>query len=118
MRSRPALAVSVAETIARELEREITGGLVQPGERLGTKEDLRRRFRVAGASINEATRLLMMRGLLTARPGPGGGLFATHASRRVQVNHLVASHDRGTAAIPDYLHVCDALDVLVCREAA
>jgi DNA-binding FadR family transcriptional regulator len=102
--------------IARELESQITGGAVQPGERLGTKDDLRQRFRVSVASINEATKLLMMRGLLMARPGPGGGLFATHASTRVQVNHLVASP--GVATIPDYLTVRDALEPLVCREAA
>jgi DNA-binding FadR family transcriptional regulator len=112
------LTISVAEVIARELESQITGGALQPGERLGTKEDLRHRFRVSGASINEATKLLMMRGLLMARPGPGGGLFATHASRRVQVNHLVAGRDRGLATIPDLLCVRDALEPLVCREAA
>src|SRR5881396_828548 len=76
--------------VARELESQITSGVLQAGERLGTKEDLRRRFGVAAASINEATKLLMMRGLLRARPGPGGGFFATHASTRVRLSHLVA----------------------------
>ena len=54
--------VSRAELVARELEREIAGGLA-PGERLGTKDDLRQRFGVAVATVNEAVRLLETRGL-------------------------------------------------------
>src|SRR5205085_4209710 len=95
------LTVSVAEMIARELENQITGGDVQPGDRLGTKKDLRLRFKVSAASINEATKLLMMRGLLVARPGPGGGLFTTDVSTRVRVGPLLASQDQGTVTIPD-----------------
>jgi len=112
------LTVSVAEMIARELESQITGGDVQPGDRLGTKEDLRLRFRVSAASVNEATRLLMMRGLLVARPGPGGGLFATDAATRVRVQQLLPGQDQAAAPIQDYLPVRDALEPLVCREAA
>jgi DNA-binding FadR family transcriptional regulator len=81
--------VSLGEAIARELEQEITGGELSPGQRLGTKEELRSRFGVALATINEAIRLLEMRGMLTARPGPGGGVFVTHASTRARLNHFV-----------------------------
>ena len=63
--------VSLGEAIARELEQEITGGELSPGQRLGTKEELRARFGVALATINEAIRLLEMRGMLTAPPGAG-----------------------------------------------
>jgi DNA-binding FadR family transcriptional regulator len=116
--SRSDFTVSVAEMVARELESQITSGVLQPGERLGTKEDLRKRFGVAEASVNEATKLLMMRGLLTARPGPGGGLFATKASTRVQLNHLALGQEWVGATIADYIHVRGALEPLVCREAA
>ena len=64
--------VSRAELVARELEREIADGL-KAGERLGTKDDLRKRFRVAVATLNEALRLLEMRGLIEARPDPAVG---------------------------------------------
>ena len=104
--------------VARELESQITSGVLQAGERLGTKEDLRRRFGVAAASINEATKLLMMRGLLRARPGPGGGFFATHASTRVRLSLLVAGRVGGEASIADYVCVERALEPLIYREAA
>ena len=104
--------------IARQLESEITSGVFGPGERLGTKKDLRLRFGVASASVNEATKLLMMRGLLQARPGPGGGLFATRASTRVQLNPLLVGPQWVDATIDDYLCLNAVREPLVCREAA
>src|SRR4051794_41964096 len=74
-----------AEAVARDLEAQILGGGLAPGERLGTKEDLRRRFGVAVATVNEAVRLLEMRGLTEVRPGPGGGVFVATSGTRVAV---------------------------------
>ena len=48
-----AAKVSRAQLVARELEREISDGLA-PADRLGTKDDVRRRFGVAVATVNEA----------------------------------------------------------------
>jgi DNA-binding FadR family transcriptional regulator len=110
--------ISLGEAIARELEHEITSGELEPGERLGTKEDLRARFGVALATINEAIRLLEMRGMLTARPGPGGGVFVSEASTRARTNHFVMGYKWNEAAIADHHAVRNALEALVCREAA
>jgi DNA-binding FadR family transcriptional regulator len=110
--------ISLGEAIARELEQEITGGDLQPGERLGTKEDLRVRFGVALATVNEAIRLLEMRGMLTARPGPGGGVFVSRASTRARMNHFVMGYKWSEAAVADHHTVRNALEPLVCREAA
>jgi DNA-binding FadR family transcriptional regulator len=110
--------ISLGEAIARELEHEITGGELKPGQRLGTKDDLRGRFGVALATINEAIRLLEMRGMLTARPGPGGGIFVSRASTRARLNHFVMGYKWNEAAIADHHTVRNALEPLVCREAA
>jgi len=110
--------ISLGEAIARELEQEITGGELNPGQRLGTKEELRGRFGVALATINEAIRLLEMRGMLTARPGPGGGVFVTHASTRARLNHFVMGYKWNEATMADHHAVRNALEPLVCREAA
>jgi DNA-binding FadR family transcriptional regulator len=114
----PGLRVSLAETIARDLEAEITGGTLRPGDRLGTKTDLRERFGVAAATINEAVRLLEMRGLLVARPGPGGGIFVTSQPARVRLNQFVLGYRWGEATVADYHVLRNALEPLVCREAA
>src|SRR4051794_41433642 len=71
-----------AEAVARDLEAEILGGRLAPGARIGTKDDLRHRFGVAVATVNEAVRLLETRGLIEARPGPGGGAFVAASSVR------------------------------------
>ena len=110
--------MSRAELVARELEREIADDR-EPGERLGTKEDLRKRFGVAVATVNEAVRLLEMRGMIEARPGPGrrsvcsapggaGGASATSCS----------ASRRGSTTYEECLEVRDALEPLIDSHAA
>ena len=110
--------VSRAEAIARELEREIAGGTYASGARLGTKGDLRARFGVAVATVNEAVRLLELRGLITARPGPGGGVFVAAPSARTSRGQLALGFDWGPDSLDDAVDVLDALEPLVHQDAA
>jgi DNA-binding FadR family transcriptional regulator len=110
--------VSRAEAIARELEREIAGGTHAQGDRLGTKGDLRARFGVAVATVNEAVRLLELRGLITARPGPGGGVFVAAPSARTSRGQLALGFDWGPDSLDDAVDVLDALEPLVHEDAA
>jgi DNA-binding FadR family transcriptional regulator len=109
--------VSRAELVARELEREIVD-LREPGERLGTKDDLRRRFGVAVATVNEAVRLLEMRGMIEARPGPGGGVFVARPAARVALSHMVLGFKSGSTTYEECLEVRDALEPLIDSHAA
>jgi DNA-binding FadR family transcriptional regulator len=108
---------SRAELVARELEREIVEER-EPGDHLGTKDELRRRFGVAVATINEAVRLLETRGLIEARPGPGGGVFAARAAARVTLAHSVLGLRSDGTTYAELLEVRDALEPLICRQAA
>jgi DNA-binding FadR family transcriptional regulator len=110
--------VTRAEALARTLESEIVTATLSPGERIGTKDDLRQRFGVAVATINEAVRLMEMRGLVVARPGPGGGVFVTSPSARTSVSQLILGFDWGKATLADCVEVRDALEPLICRHAA
>jgi DNA-binding FadR family transcriptional regulator len=107
-----------AEAVARDLEAQILGGGLAPGERLGTKDDLRQRFGVAVATINEAVRLLETRGLIEARPGPGGGVFVANSSVRVALKRSGLQATWGAARFADCLAVRNGLEGLVCRDAA
>src|ERR1700676_3694207 len=81
--------VSRAARVAGELEAWIQAEDRHPGERIATKEALRERFGVAVATINEAVRLLETRGVIEARPGPGGGIFVARVAVRVALMHTV-----------------------------
>jgi len=110
--------VSRAEAVARDVEGEILGEGIPPGERLGTKEELRRRFGVAVATVNEAVRLLETRGLIEARPGPGGGVFVARSSVRVALKRDGLDGSWGGASFADCQAVRTGLEPLVCQEAA
>jgi DNA-binding FadR family transcriptional regulator len=110
--------ISRAEELSRRLEQEIVDSGLRTGERLGTKNDIRLRYGYAVATVNEALRLLETRGLIEARPGPGGGVFVAAPSSRVRLNHLVLGFKAGDAPFTDCLEVRNALEPLVCREAS
>jgi DNA-binding FadR family transcriptional regulator len=108
----------LAESIARAVESEVIDGTLRRGERIGTKQDLRLRFGVALATVSEAVKLLEMRGVLTTRPGPGGGVFVTDASASVRVNHFVMGYRWSEAEAIHHHAVRNALEPAICRHAA
>ena len=110
--------VSRAASVARELEASIDSDGRRPGERIATKDELRERYGVAVATINEAVRLLETRGVIEARPGPGGGIFVARAAVRVAMMHTVLGFPSASTSYRDYLVVRDALEPLICRDAA
>ena len=110
--------VSRAATIARVLETEIVQEGLEPGTHLGTKAYLRQRFSVAAATINEVLRILDDRGVIDARPGPGGGVFVSSPSARTKLSHLVLGFNVADAPFSECLVVRNALEPLVCHDAA
>jgi DNA-binding FadR family transcriptional regulator len=109
---------SRAEAIARQIQARILDASLGDGVRLGTKEDLRREYGVAVGTVNEAVRLLETQGLVSAKPGPGGGLFVTSPSSHVRLNHLIlALREEGNTGA-DCLAVRNALEELVLLDAA
>ncbi len=89
--------ISRAEALAREIEHEISMGVLSTGDRLGTKDDLRQRFNVAVATVNEAIKLLDASRL---RRGP-----------------MIMGFQWTEATMADYHEVRSALEPLVCRHA-
>jgi len=110
--------ISRASRVASELEAQIQAQERQAGDRIGTKDALRERFGVAVATINEAVRLLETRGVIEARPGPGGGIFVARPAVRVALMHTVVGFPAESTSYRDYLVVRDALEPLICRDAA
>ncbi len=109
--------ISRAEALARQIEQEIQRQSLPDGWRLGTKGDVRDRFGVALGTVNEALRLLEDRGLVTTRPGPGGGLFVASPSPHLRLSHLILGFNQEGAAVADCLSVRSALEVIVADDA-
>ena len=109
--------VSRAEALAREIEQDISMGVLNTGDRLGTKDDLRQRFNVAVATVNEAIKLLDTRGMVEARPGPGGGVFVASPASRLRRGPMIMGFQWTEATMADYHEVRSALEPLVCRHA-
>ena len=93
--------------------------LEQPASaRLGTKEELRRQFKVSGATMSEALRLLQSRGIVSMRTGPGGGVFAAEPSGRLMLSNVLLGFRGGIMAASDVLEAREALEPAIGRLAA
>ncbi|MFI8420439.1 FadR/GntR family transcriptional regulator [Streptomyces sp. NPDC085479] len=90
---------------------------VPPGSRLGTKESLRILCGVSVGTFNEALRLLQARGLVTVKPGPGGGLFSAEQSPMVRLGNSVLALDARANDVADAVRIRDALDPLLIEDA-
>ncbi|MFI6325709.1 FadR/GntR family transcriptional regulator [Nonomuraea sp. NPDC050556] len=88
-----------------------------PGARLGTKEELRSSCGVSVGTFNETLRLLQARGLVTVRPGPGGGLFAAEQSPMVRLGNSVLALDAQQTDVADAIRIRDALEPLLIDDA-
>jgi DNA-binding FadR family transcriptional regulator len=88
-----------------------------PGDRLGSKEELRARCAVSVGTFNEALRITQSRGLVLVRPGPGGGVFAAAPSPMVRLGNSVLALDRDQASVAEAIRIRDALEPLLMEDA-
>lgn len=112
---RPAARMSRGECAAAELI--AIAEAAEPGERLGSKEELRARCEVSVGTFNEAVRIVQSRGVVSIRPGPGGGIFAAAQSPMVRLGNSVLALDPGQTPIAEAVRIRDALDPLLIEDA-
>lgn len=89
----------------------------QPGDRLGTKEELRQRLSVAMGTMNEAVRLLQERGLVTIKSGPKGGLFVASPDPLVNLGQLIIAIRGEPTTVRSAEAIRNALEPLVVDAA-
>lgn len=104
-----------SETAADRIAHMVAG--TAPGTRLGTKDELRAVCAVSVGTFNEALRLLQSRGLVTVRPGPGGGLFAAEQSPMVRLGNSVLALDSDQTDVAEAMRIRDALEPLLVEDA-
>jgi len=63
----------VSEVVARSIMQDIAKRALQPGTKLPPESVMLDRYKVGRASLREGLRILEIQGLITIKPGPGGG---------------------------------------------
>lgn len=109
---------SKASRLAAELQDHIDGENLKAGTPLGTKSRLLEQHRVAAGTLNEALRLLQVRGYVEVRPGPKGGIFVAEKELRLKLRHTFLEAQDDPKRIAAYLQVREALEVTMVVEAA
>ena len=109
---------SRADAVVDFVERKITEQGLRPGDRVGTREDLRDATGVAKATVNEAVKLLQDRSRVTVRPGPGGGLFVAAPDPVVNLGRTLLSVRGEANAVAESIVVREQLEPLVAADAA
>src|SRR5262249_47053913 len=104
-------------SVARRIEERIRDEALPQGSRLGTKRDLRAQFGGGVCTVNEALRVLETRGLIEARPGPGGGVFVAAPSPHLRLRHLILGFRGEDTTVADCIAVRNALEVTVADDA-
>lgn len=113
---RPSATSSSRIDVAVDLLTERAASL-EPGQRLGTKVDLQTECGVSKGTFNEALRLLQHRGVITLRPGPGGGLFAAAPTPMARLGNSLLALDQATTSVNDAMRVRDCLEPLLVADA-
>jgi DNA-binding FadR family transcriptional regulator len=112
---RPAARLPRAEGAAAQLI--AIANAAAPGDRLGAKEELRARCEVSVGTFNEAIRIAQSRGIISVRPGPGGGVFAAEQSLMVRLGNSVLALDAADTPVAEAVRIRDALDPLLIEDA-
>jgi GntR family transcriptional regulator, transcriptional repressor for pyruvate dehydrogenase complex len=107
-----------ADILAQYIEDLIAQRHLTPGDRIATKEELRRESGVARATVNEAARLLQARGRVVLRPGPGGGLFVAPTDPVVRLGQTLLTVHSEPVTVIDAIAVRDGLEAVVAADAA
>jgi len=78
----PRRTVKTSEAVMVLLVRDMVARGLTSGDRLPTEAEMMREYGVSRASLREAIRLLEVQGLITLKPGPGGGAAVGAADYR------------------------------------
>jgi GntR family transcriptional repressor for pyruvate dehydrogenase complex len=108
----------LSEVVARSIAHNIAARELLPGTTLPPESVMIEQYRVGRASLREGLRILEINGLISMKPGPGGGPVVTQASSK-DFARMSTLHYQGAGAT--FRQLCDArriIEPLMARLAA
>jgi GntR family transcriptional repressor for pyruvate dehydrogenase complex len=103
-----------SEQVAHEIRRYVVERDLQPGDRLGTEQELAAELDVSRPTLREGLRLLAGAHLVRATRGPGGGIFVASTPNEGIGRSL--SESIATMLETDSVSLDELLDARVCLE--
>ena len=119
VRSRPLPGSLVHNASRAEKAADLIGAIAakaRPGERIGSKDMLRETCAVSVGTFNEAIKLALERGVISSRPGPGGGLFALEPPPLARMNSWFRAATGNAGALGNAMEIRGALAPLLAAE--
>jgi len=108
----------VSANITRRIQKQITDGRLEPGEKLPAERDLARRLNVSRVSVREAYRSLEEMGLLITKRGAEGGAFITDVDHEPVTRSLSLMLRLGRTSHEDLTEARLLLEPPIARLAA
>jgi DNA-binding FadR family transcriptional regulator len=108
----------ISEILARQIVRDLARDRLDSGAMLPPEAAMLRRLQVGRASLREALRILEVYGLITIKPGPGGGPIVHAPTSREFARTACFYFNRGGATLHDLLEARRSLEPLLARLAA
>jgi DNA-binding FadR family transcriptional regulator len=103
-----------SEQIAYEIRRHIERQGLQPGDRIGTEQELASEFGVSRPTLREALRLLAGSHLIRASQGRGGGIFVANTPNEGMGRHM--SEAIGTMLATESVSLYELLEARMVLE--
>jgi GntR family transcriptional repressor for pyruvate dehydrogenase complex len=108
----------VAMTIAQTIVSEISERGYRPGTKLPTERDMLEKYQAGRGTLRESLRFLEMNGVITVKPGPGGGPVVATPDSRDLASTLGLFLELNRASFRSVLEFREVLEPAIARQAA
>lgn len=110
--------LKASERVAQDIVRDIVRHGLLTGDRLPLEADMVGQYGVSRTSLREALRLLEVQGLISLKPGPGGGAVVGSVEPSHLARTLALHFHLGAATYADVMATQVAMEGLCARVAA
>jgi len=107
-----------SEVLARQILRDVVGRRLRPGTTLAPEAAMLEEYEVGRTTLREALRILEVQGILTIRPGPGGGPVLAEAGSRSYARTSSLFFQAGGVRLHEVMEARAQMEPVMARLAA